>query len=172
MFFLSDFICLTFVFVLFFPSRPEHQACKHAPYGQGPLLKLANFSARYGLAGSSDVEAALINGAFEHISDIRRAHYAIKSDAEKVKVFFSTELPDKIALFEKNVQGATFIGKSNKVSYADVALYYLRFVLASDNKEGVDAAFAACPKVSAAADAVEKDEKIVAYIAARKDTKY
>ena len=34
-------------------------------------------------------------------------------------------------MLEKNVAGATFFGKSNTLSYTDVSIYYLFFVLAT-----------------------------------------
>ncbi len=49
---------------------------------------------------------------------VRRAYFTAKSDAAKVKAYWETELKEKIAALEKNVQGATFIAKSNKLTYA------------------------------------------------------
>jgi len=53
---------------------------------------------------------------------------------------------------------------------SDVHLYYLRYVLNTENAVAVEAAFAANPKCKAIAEAVEKDEKVAAYLVTRKET--
>lgn len=63
--------------------------------------------------------------------------------------FWSKGLVDQLSFIEKNVQGELWIAKSNTMSYADIALYYLMYIFGRDNKEAVDAALATAPKVTA-----------------------
>jgi len=157
---------------------------KDMPYGQVPVMTLADGTViaqssamtrlvanRHGLAGSGDdVERALIEGGWEHVSDIRKNFYTNKSDAEKIKLFFESGLAQALALLEKNVASDLYFAKSGKLSYTDIAIYYLRFYLATENADAVTKAFASCPKLQAIADAVEKEPKIAAYLAQRKVT--
>lgn len=155
---------------------------KSAPYGQVPILEVEGskiaqsgsivrfLSARLGLNGASDVEAALIDAGFEAVQDIRKNFFTSKADAAKLAEFWSTGFGASVAQLAKNVQGETFFAKSNKLSYTDIAIYYLIWVLATENKEAVDAVVAANPKIAALYTGVEKNEKIAAYLAARKVT--
>jgi len=155
---------------------------KTTPYGQAPLLtvngqELAQSSAivrfvaqRHGLAGSGDIEAALIDGGYEAVQDIRKAFFTNKADAAKLEQFWSTGFGQALAFLNKNVRGETFFGASNKLSYTDLAIYYLIFVLSTENKEAVDAALAQNAKIQTIFSAVEKDEKIAAYLAKREVT--
>jgi len=157
---------------------------KEMPYGQVPVLTLADgtkvaqsaamirlVANRHGLAGSGDdVERALIEGGWEHLGDIRKNYFTNKSDAEKTKQFWESGLAQSLAQLEKNVASDLYFGKSGKLSYTDIAIYYLRYSLSTENGEAVTKAFASCPKLKAIADAVEKEPKIAAYVAARKET--
>lgn len=152
------------------------------PYGQVPVLtvngeQLAQSSSivrfiagRHGLAGANDIEGALIDAGFEAVQDIRKAFFTNKADAAKLEQFWSSGFGQALAYLNKNVRGATFFGASNQISYADLAIYYLVFVLATENKQAVDAAVEQNPKIKTIFEAVQKDEKIAAYLAKRKDT--
>lgn len=151
-----------------------------APYGQVPYLtvdgvKIAQSGAiiryiasRYNFQGSNPIENALIDAGYEAVVDIRKAYFAAKSDAVKAEAFWSKSFPDSVAFLAKNVTGAPFF--SAKLSYVDVAIYYLIWVFNTENKEAVAKALADNPKIQAIYDAVEKDEKVAAYLAARKVT--
>lgn len=153
-----------------------------APYGQVPILevdgvKIAQSGAiirflarRLGLEGTSDIEAALIDGGYEAMLDIRKKFFEAKSDEAKKAEFWSKTFPESLAMLSKNVQGELFFAKSNKMSFVDVAIYYTLFVLATENKEAVEAGFAANPKIAAISAAVEKQENVAKYLAARKVT--
>jgi len=151
------------------------------PYGSVPVLtfngvQIAQSAAimrfiakREGLAGGNEIESALIDGAFEHILDIRKGFFTNKADAAKLADFWNKGFGDQVASLNKNVTGNPWFAGS-KISYADIAIYYTLYVLGTENKEAVEKALAANPKVAAISDAVQKDAKIAAYLAARKVT--
>jgi len=156
---------------------------KHTPYGQVPVLVLADgtqlaqsaaiirfISSRHGLSGKGDVEAALVDAGLEHISDVRRNFFSAKSDAAKVAAFWESGLAASLAHLEKNVASDLYFAKSGQLTYTDIALYYLRFVLLTENADAVNKAFATTPKLLKIAEAVEKEPKIAAYLAQRKQT--
>jgi glutathione S-transferase len=107
------------------------------PYGQVPVLgfkgelipqsqAIVRFLARrHNLAGSGEVESALIDAAHEHVWDLRRNYFSAKGHPDREKTFWETTLPQALALLEKNVKGEKYIGKSNALSYADLSTYYL-----------------------------------------------
>jgi glutathione S-transferase len=127
-------------------------------------------SSRHGLSGKGDVEAALVDAGFEHISDVRRNFFSAKSDVAKVAAFWESGLAASLAHLEKNVASDLYFAKSGQLTYTDIALYYLRFVLLTENADAVNKAFATTPKLLAIATAVEKEPKIAAYLAQRKQT--
>jgi len=153
------------------------------PYGQVPVLTLEDgtqiaqsgsikrfIAARYGLNGSNATEAGLIDAACETMHDIRNANQKAndsKDDAKKAE-FVSKTLPETLARLEKNATGSSghFVG--SKVSIADVQIYYMFFQLATEHADATAKLKAANPKLQAIADGVEKNEKIVPYLAARK----
>lgn len=155
---------------------------KNTPYGQVPILtvdgaQIAQSGAiirflakRLNLNGASDIEAALLDGGFEAVQDLRKNFFTAKSDAAKVAEFWSNGFPDAIAMLEKNVAGKTFFGKSDALAYTDVSIYYLFFVLATENKDATDKALAANPKIAALVKAVETNANVAKYLAARKAT--
>lgn len=61
--------------------------------------------------------------------------------------FWSKGLVEQLSYIERNVQGDLWIAKSNVMSYADIALYYMLYVFGRENKEAVDAALLTAPKV-------------------------
>jgi len=156
----------------------------HTPYGHMPVLefngvKLAESAAiirflakRFGLNGADEVESALIDAGFEVVQDVRKNFYTTKSDAAKAAEFWSTQFPEYIAGLNKNVAGATYFSKSDKLSYTDISIYYLLWSLRSENAEAVDKALAANEKVRKIYQAVEKNDKIAKYVAERKVTPF
>jgi len=154
------------------------------PYGQVPVLevdgvKLAQsgainryISRKYGLMGSSDVEAALIDAQVETMIDLRQKFFqGARGGTEEQKTEFWTKtFPESMALLEKNITGSAGHTVGSKLSFADVVSYYQLFVLGTENAEAVAKAKEANPKTKAITEAVEKNEKIAAYLKARKQT--
>ena len=152
------------------------------PYGQIPVLsvngeKVAQSGAivrfvanSHGLAGSSPIEAALIDAGFEAVQDIVKTFFSVRGDAAKLVPFWAGGLAQALTYLNNNVRGSTYFAASNKLSYVDIAIYYLIFVLSTENKEAVDIAVKQNAKIAAIFEAVTKDEKIAAYLAKRKDT--
>jgi len=155
------------------------------PYGQVPLFTTADgtqiaqsgaivryISRTYGLEGANPIEHALVDAGFEAVTDIRKEYYNNKTDVGKTQEFWNSKLAAGLAGLEKNIQGNPFFTKSNKLTYVDVAIYYLIFVFSTENKEAVDKALESTPKIKALFDAVSKNEKIAPYVAARKPTPF
>lgn len=124
----------------------------------------------HNLQGSNEVENALLDAAYESLLDIRKSFFAARGDAVKSAAFWETDYGVGLAGLEKNIKGPFFNGA--KLSYVDVQLYYSTWVVSNENKDAVTKALAANPKVAAIYAAVEKDEKIAAYVAARKVTPF
>lgn len=154
------------------------------PYHQAPVFTVGGvmipqssaiiryISKKYHLDGDNEIEAALVDAAYEAVLDIRKGFFTARGDAAKTAEFWSKSFPAQLATLSNNVQGSSssvwFTGK--KMTYADVAIYYTLWVLSTENKEAVEAGFAANPKLKAIFDAVEKDPKVAAYLAQRKVT--
>jgi len=158
---------------------------KSAPYGQMPLLTLADgtviaqssaivrfLSKKFHLTGANEIEAALIDAQHEAVQDLRKTYYTAKSDPTKAAEFFAKTLPEGIAYIEKNIKGDTYTPHSNTLNYADITLYYALWSLHSENKEGVEKVLAANPKVAAIHKAVPEQDKVKQYLAARKETPF
>jgi len=158
----------------------ESELKAKTPYGSVPVLTyngvqipqsaaIMRFVAnKTGLAGSNEIETAQIDAAFEHILDIRKGFFSNKADAAKLADFWNKSFPEQVAALNKNVTGSPFF--ASKMSYADIAIYYTLYVLGTENAEAVEKAVAANSKVASIRDAVAKDPKIAAYLAARKVT--
>jgi len=160
----------------------------NTPYGQVPVLTVTHegkevqiaqsgaivrFIARHhGLEGHNAVDFALVDGAFEAVADVRRGFFQGKSDAAKLAEFWSKTFPESVAQIEKNVQGNGRFLSHNKLTYADVSIYYLFFVLATENKEAVDAALNANAKVKAIFESVPQEARLAQYLASRKATPF
>lgn len=152
---------------------------KEMPYGQVPVIEVDGqqiaqsgaiirfLSRRFNLAGCADVEAALIDAFYESSRDLVRSAQSSFSDKEKLALFWSTGLPDGLAQLEKNIAGALWVGASNTLSYADLALYCTLFIFDSQNREAVQKALDGSPKVKAIWEAVPKIERIAAYLEKR-----
>jgi len=124
------------------PLKPEFDAIKHTlPFGQVPLLtvkkggkvfQIAQSKAieRYvakqtGLMGSSDEEAALIDGVGELVNDLKSKFNAAKGDHVELTKFINDVLPLQLSYVEKFIDsyGSGYV-IGNTVSLADIQLYY------------------------------------------------
>ena len=83
------------------------------------------------------------------VSDPHTAFSCFLRCATEYAEFWAKGLVEQLSYINKNVLGDLWIAKSNVMSYADVALYYLLYVFGRENKEAVEAALATAPKVSA-----------------------
>ena len=159
--------------------------------GQVPLLEVDGvkigqskaierfLAKRFGFAGSSDVEEAIVDALCETIRDGKDTYQKKRSiaDADEKKAamekYFAEELPEFVAKAEASVPegpGPFLVG--GKLSLAD--LHWFQFLAAPkgffDNAEGAKAAFQACPKIKAAVEAVAANPEIQAWIEKRPDT--
>lgn len=151
--------------------------------GQVPVLtteagtQLAQSSAiiryiarKYNFEGADLEQSALIDAGFEAVLDCKRSYFQNKSNEEKTKEFWSAGLLKHLQGLEKNIVGPFFAGE--KLSYVDVALYYLIWQLATENREAVEAAVGQVPKVKAVYEAVPKLPQVAEYLAQRKETAF
>jgi len=104
------------------------------------------------LSGSTDEEAAFMDGMTEHQRDIQDAYRKAKTDG-KVDEYFSEALPKSLGLVEKIVAGKSgpfMLG--DKPTIVDVVFYcFLCEFL--DDKDKAKAAYETCPKIKAAMEA-------------------
>lgn len=128
-----------------------------------------------GMFGSNDAEAAQIDCTVENVRDIKQKYAdcrAGKKDEElaaaKAK-FVTEELPKWAEKLEKSIPGTAGFAVGDKISLADVAIFN---VVADymDDKEGVLAAFAACPKALASVEKVK--EAAAEWLAGRPETAF
>jgi len=157
------------------------------PYGQVPIFEIrgtkiaqsaaiVRFIAReYHLDGDNELEVALVDAGYEAVLDIRRAYFTARGDEKKIGEFWGKGFGEALAFISNNIRGSSaptavpwFNGK--RLTYVDVALYYLVWVLRTENKDAVEKALTENPKLQAIYDAVEKEPKIAAYLAQRKQT--
>eukprot|EP01119_Soliformovum_irregulare_P000211 TRINITY_DN1014_c0_g1_i1.p1 TRINITY_DN1014_c0_g1~~TRINITY_DN1014_c0_g1_i1.p1 ORF type:complete len:202 (+),score=51.37 TRINITY_DN1014_c0_g1_i1:73-678(+) len=129
-------------------TQEEFGALKESgklPNGQVPILEvngkvisqsaaIVRYIAReHNLYGSNNLEAAAIDAAWESQQDVRAAVRNAKTDEEKAKLR-NELLPKAFGFIEKhlveNGSNGHFVG--NKLSYADVSLYYYVWVLEKD----------------------------------------
>jgi glutathione S-transferase len=127
---------------------------------------------RFGLFGQSDIEQAQVIMICEHLADIRKNYQdAKKKEKEEegsVAKWFKETLPEWMSKLEFCL-GAKGFAVGEKLSLADVRIFH--FVKDYfDNKEGAAAGIAACPKITASVAAVESNQGIKDYLAARKPT--
>eukprot|EP00635_Sarcinochrysidales_sp_CCMP3193_P008070 CAMPEP_0118889308 /NCGR_PEP_ID=MMETSP1166-20130328/293_1 /TAXON_ID=1104430 /ORGANISM="Chrysoreinhardia sp, Strain CCMP3193" /LENGTH=214 /DNA_ID=CAMNT_0006827895 /DNA_START=64 /DNA_END=708 /DNA_ORIENTATION=- len=169
-------------------SRPEFDAAKAAGeldvnMGKVPILEVDGFkipqskaieryvAKKYGLMGSTDLEAALIDGIQEHQRDINDAYRKAKTD-EKLEEYLGTTLGESLAKVAKAVgdnAGPFLMGE--KPSYADVC-FYVMLCENIDDKEKAKAAYESVPKFKAAIEAFAALDSIKAYQAQRKVTPF
>merc|ERR1711879_74380 len=134
-----------------------------------------------GLMGSDAFQAAKIDALCENIRDIKDAYNAAKRtpEAEKeaaIAKFFAETLPKWCKDTEAALPapaGPWLVG--DKISYADVAWFVFVGADAAakpffDNVEGAKKAYADCPRIVAAMQAVANNEDIKTYLAKRPET--
>jgi len=126
----------------------------------------------HGLEGDSPLDIALVDGFFEAIVELRTAYFNNKSDQAKTAEYWEKNFPAGVDLLNKNIRGASSVQPSGKLTYADVALYYVFWSLGTENKSAVDAAVAKNSKVAAVIDSVSNNAKIKTYLATRKVTPF
>jgi len=159
---------------------------KKFPFRQVPVLEVDGvqiaqsnainrfLAKRFGFLGANDIEAALIDAVGEQLLDVRKAFFtASEKDGgqagENVGKFWTTTFVDNLALLEANVKGnGHFVG--SKLSLADVQLYYLLWVLSTENGPAVSAALEKNAKLKAISDAVSNQEGIKKWVAERPAT--
>ena len=167
------------------PNAAWEKIKAEQPYGQIPVLahrglKIAQSNAivryiarQYHLEGEREDDIPLLDAAFEAVIDIRKKFFTEKADPTKLADYWAKTFPESVQQLAKNIQATAtsspfFTGK--RISYVDIAIYYLLWVLATENKEAVDKAIKENPKIQALYEGVEKDEKIAAYLKQRKQT--
>ena len=128
---------------------------------------------RLGLLGRDDIEASRIDAMCEHIRDLKDQYNKAKATPgeqakqEALSGFFDAGLPDFLRRMEACVlptKGAPLVGKA--LSLADVSLFVL-LTEYFDNKQGVHAAMAGCPRLQGAVDAVGAHPNIQKYLKER-----
>mmetsp|Transcript_22977 Transcript_22977/g.34226 ORF Transcript_22977/g.34226 Transcript_22977/m.34226 type:complete len:250 (+) Transcript_22977:55-804(+) len=141
---------------------------------------------KFGLMGSSDVEAAQIDCVAEHCRDVKDAaarkgfsFFSQKSDEEKAvarKEWFESDLPAMLEKIEKSVSlTSTESGYAvgNKSSYADIAIFsLLKDCTMEAEKEDTLKAAEKCSALLAIANKIASDEKIVAWVESRPKTRF
>jgi len=176
-------------------SRPEFDAAKAAGeldlnLGRVPVLVVDGVqigqskaieryvAKQFGMMGSTDIEAALIDCLTCHIIDIKDAYNKAKnaagSDPEAkeaaMKKWFEEDLPQWLVKVEKTVTGPGPYLVGDKISLAD--FQYYQFLLAPsgffDNTEGAAAAMKDCPKIKAAVEAVHVHPGVTAWVGKRR----
>jgi len=177
-------LCLHAGGVSFTDERIEQDAwaaLKSAqPYGQMPVLtvgekkiaqsgSIVRYIARHhGLQGANDCEQTSLDSAWEAVNDIRVKGYQAKSSKDEAKMAeFVAAAPAAFALLEKNAGEHSGHFAGNKISYVDIAIYYLLFQLATEKADLIEAVKKDNPKLKAIAESVEKNEKIAAYLKVR-----
>lgn len=139
---------------------------------------------KFGLMGSSDIEAAQIDCAAEHCLDVQTAQRnkgfsffnREKSEEEKAaarKEWFETDMPTILGKIENSIvltseEIGYAVGNSN--SYADVTI----FSLLKDCSDSEDAMKAAekCDNLLAIANRIASDEKVIKWIENRPKTNF
>jgi len=122
----------------------------------------------YGMMGSSDLEAALVDAFAEHVRDMKDAYTKAKAAGEQAK-FFEEKLPDLLGKVAKSstAPGPWLVG--TKLSYADV-VFFAFLTDFFDDKEA--AKKATPPKIQAAVDAVAALPQIKKWIESRPVTPF
>lgn len=179
--------------------RPEWEANKSNrdlfPFAKIPVLVLADGTSiaqskaierfvakKVGLMGANDVEYALIDAIIEQMNDIRKAYNDARWKQDEgiaLRNFVTKDLLPFLELFElwlerrKSQSTPYFVGES--VTYADISLYYLIWLLengSDDEKRGVAEALKKTPKIVALKEAVAAIPQLQEYVAKRPVTQF
>ena len=126
---------------------------------------------KYGMMGSTDEDAAFIDGLTEHQRDIQDAYNKAKA-AEKLDDFFAKDLVEKLTLVEKAVKGKAgpFL-YGEKPSLADVA-FYVWLCENLDAKEKAKAAYEQVPTFKTMIEAFAAIDAVKAWQAKRPVTPF
>jgi len=125
-------------------------------------------SKRFGLMGSTDLEAAHIDAVCEQFIDIKDLYRADKT-ANETKAFFADKLPAQFKMLEAVVKangGEWFVG--DKLSVADIAWFNL--LGHWDDQASVNAALQDCPRLRGLKLKVEQHEAIAHWVSIRPKT--
>lgn len=185
-------------------NAPEFQAAKESGeldvnLGRAPLLVVRDddgkenvigqsrtierfLASRFGLMGSSDIEAAQIDCIGEHCRDIKDAagkkgfsmFTRDKTDEEKAaarKEWFEEGMPEMLEKVEKAVKitsGGDGYAVGEKNSYADIAIFSLLrdCTIEADQNDTLKAA-EKCELLMSIADRIAKDEHVSKWVAER-----
>lgn len=158
------------------PERKETMPYKQVPVlvtEDGTQLAQSNsivryIARKYGLDGETLEQSALVDAAHEQMLDVKKGFFSNKGNEEKLKAYWAEGLAKSLLALENNVAGPYVLG--DRLTYADVSIYYQLWVLETENKEGVAAALAQTPKVKAIFESVPQVESIKNYLAQRKVT--
>lgn len=135
---------------------------------------------RYGLMGSTDVEAAHIDCVVEHCQDVKAAQMRKRfspfakdrSDEEKEadkKVWFEEEMPSMLSKIERTIQstGEEGFAVGNSISLADLAIFALLSDCFPVYKEATQKAAESCPALLAIVSSVEANPKVAKWLESR-----
>jgi len=122
--------------------------------------------------GDNEIEVAQVDAAFEQVRDIRQSFFQARGDENKVKDYWAKTFGEAFGFLNKNAKGNQFTPwfTGKRMTYIDIAIYYLIWVLKTENKDAVEQGCKANAKLQGIYEAVEKDPKIAAYVAQRKVT--
>mmetsp|Transcript_23904 Transcript_23904/g.71719 ORF Transcript_23904/g.71719 Transcript_23904/m.71719 type:complete len:216 (+) Transcript_23904:73-720(+) len=169
-------------------TRPEFDAAKAegkltASLGRLPLLEydgamipqsktIERFVAsQVGMAGSSPVEAAVIDSMTENIRDCKDMYQKAKTAEDTKAEYFSTKMPEFMEKIEASLGGASVWLVGTKMSLADAAMFvFIKEFF--DNTEGAWAALAKCPKIAAAVEAFGALPEVKAWSESRPQTMF
>ncbi|KAL9139351.1 Glutathione S-transferase domain protein [Amphidinium carterae] len=168
--------------------RPEFEAMKEkgeldVTMGKVPFLAVDGvkfgqskaieqyLAKQFGFMGSSDIEAAQVMQVAESIRDLKDAYQKAKTTDEDKAKWFAEGMPEFCGKLEKSfpkASGPWLVG--SKVSYADLVVYQTMAVHEGaffDNLDGAKAAWASCPRISAAMAAIAEIPELKEWIANR-----
>ena len=130
----------------------------------GGSIGIARYLAeKYGLGGSNEIENAQLESYVDALFDISSKLYGVvmgpEDKREDCKKEFIETMPAKLAFLEKQVKGGKTFLHSGKVTYADIHVSILHFMLSSLKLD----IFQNCPKLTAVATPISDLERIKEY---------
>mmetsp|Transcript_48740 Transcript_48740/g.58993 ORF Transcript_48740/g.58993 Transcript_48740/m.58993 type:complete len:221 (+) Transcript_48740:75-737(+) len=153
-------------------------------FGQSKAIE-RYLSRKFGLMGSGEVEAALVDCLAENVRDVFEKQYnkgfgffGPGTDEEKAalkKEWFDTELPMWLGKLEDSVAAISTtkgFAVGSALTYADIAIFCLLKDGMADEKEITAKAAEACPNLNAIADGVAANPKVVKWLSERPETPF
>jgi len=123
---------------------------------------------RFGFMGSNDIEAAQIEGFGEYLRDLAMDFYKVRAEEEKKNAFLAKEAHDHLTHLEKHIgDNGHIVG--DKLSLADVQLYYTLNFLDNEDKHKLTSKY---PKVHKVVEGVKNNEKVANWLKTRPVTAY